>query len=206
VVLRSPEFEIVAWHDKSLNGSGVIDGSSNIDVEPGFRYRTEEGTEWGFTPTQALEGQVAVAYKTDKMWIGAEVAVRPPLASQNLRFLWNASVGGRYQFTETLNWGAGLFTDNSPNKKPENLLEGQVNRYGVSTGLEFKTPVMTRSKSGKKDKELIWATTVAAIYSFELGSTTIIYYDYDSPEGFEFPTRNVVFHQVMAHLGTALYF
>jgi long-subunit fatty acid transport protein len=206
VVLRSPEFEVVAWHDKSRNGSGVIEDSANIDVEPGFQYRTDEGMEWGFSPTQALEGQIAVAYKTAKMWIGGEVAVRPPLTSQDLRFLWNASIGGRYQFTETLNWGAGLFTDNSPNKKPENLLEVQVNRYGVSTGLEFKTPLMTRSKNGKKEKKLVWATTVAAIYSLEVGSSTIIHYDYDSPEGFEFPTKNIVLHHVMAHLGTALYF
>jgi long-subunit fatty acid transport protein len=206
IVLRSPEFEIVSWHDNSRNGSGVVEDSGNIDVEPGFQYETDEGRVWGFSPTEPLEGQVAVAFKTSKMWIGAEVAVRPPLYSQDFRFLWNASIGGRYQFTETLNWGMGLFTDNSPNKKPDSLLEAQLNRYGVSTGLEFKTPLTVRSKKGKKDKQLVWTTTVAVIYALEVGSVSKVYYDYDSPEGFEFPPTNVIFHHLMAHLGTALYF
>jgi hypothetical protein len=234
VVLRTPTFRV--W--ESSNSSGL---NSAASVEEGdtvslFEYETEEDTRFTFKQTVPMEAQVGLVYKSGKNWIGAEGAIRPPLDSMDTKLLWNASLGGRLQFSPILSWGLGIFTDNSSDKMTDDALHWRANRYGFTTGLEFETPLTVKSRKEKKKKKkekngaeaegaadvkgapqkgdaaeyeerpLVWTTTIALSYSFEIAEYKSIVFDESAAEPFFTENRNGIFHHGFAYLGTALYF
>jgi hypothetical protein len=111
-------------------------------------------TDSGITFEQAIpmEAQLGVVYQRGKNWLGAEATVRPPLYDEGQTLLWNASVGGRLALSPVLSWGAGIFTDNSGEKRTDDALRWRSDRYGFTTGMEFKTPLMVKgSRTGRRE-------------------------------------------------------
>lgn len=116
--------------------------------------------------------------------------------------LWNASLGGRFWINDKFNWGTGIFTDRSVNGDPQWVLAENTDRYGIRIGAEIRTPLQVKKES--KYANLVWTTTLAMVYTFEIGKVgTVNFY---SPIDSEFSTEDVVFHQILFHLGSSLYF
>ncbi len=231
LVVRTPTFQLYESQDiSSLDSEAVVSGSNGA---LNYDYIVDDKRGLGFTQISPLEVQLGLVYKKDESWIGIEGAVRPPLDKQDMGLLWNAGIGGRLQVSELFSWGAGVFTDRSSTKLSEQILDWQSDRYGITTGVEFKTPVLVKKtieskkveakkaaskKSGaaiappKKDeaaselRKLVWATTVAFSYSFELAEYNSLYIDATNGMEIDAKRKSGVFHQPTIYLGTALYF
>ncbi len=196
LVLRSPTMNF-HYSENEI----VYDLTIDEDFEDESFGDQEAISEWDFDSGPDMETQIGLAYKTDKFWIAAEAAFRPP-ANEYEDWLWNASLGSRFQVTKTINMGAGVFTDRSKGLEPTYFLEESTDRYGISLGLENRTPVTVKKEGG--DTSLEWTTTLAVIYSFEIGQVGSLAFDSESFG--EVVLTDVLFHQVFLHLGTALYF
>ena len=210
VVLRTPTFQV--W--ESVDGSSLDSETAASETEffSDFNYTTEEDTRFVFEQTVPMEAQFGVVYRNGDNWIGAEAAVRPPLEAMDQTLLWNASIGGRMALTSIVSFGAGIFTDNSSTEKGAvGSLDWKSDRYGFTTGLEFKTPLIVKGspeKEGeeKKERSLTWTTTIALSYSFEFAEYNTFDVNSEHTEILTLPRKDGVFHQGFVYLGTALYF
>ncbi len=229
VVLRTPTFRVwVSTDESNLDAAASNLTGVNEEALVGFDYVTDEGSRMTFKQTVPMEAQLGLTYRSGRSWIGLEAAVRPPLVDMDQKLLWNASLGGRLALTDVLSWGAGIFTDNSAVHKDISLINWRSDRYGFTTGLEFKTPLIVKSNpkpekseadekgsSGGPDKKetkkqnervLTWATTLALSYSFEIADYGNILIDGDQEEFVTSQIQTAIFHQGFVYLGTALYF
>jgi hypothetical protein len=223
VVLRTPTFRVWEYRDGSTIDTEVLAETESFTSI--FTYDAETKNEMTFEQKVPMEAEIGLVYKRDKNWIGIEGAVRPPLDKMNQTFLWNASIGGRLALTSVFSWGAGLFTDNSQEKSTDDPLQWKSDRYGITTGLEFKTPLLVKGGSIKKsggdkdaaqthsavkktepDRTLTWATTLSLSYSFELAEYKALVVDIETDEAMRIVPEKGIFHQGFIYLGTALYF
>jgi hypothetical protein len=195
LVLRSPEMDFF-YSETEI----AYDVELDSDFDDAAYGETESFSEWGYYGGPDLEAQLGLAYQTSRFWIGAEAAFRPPASSYE-EWLLNASIGGRFQVRDTLGLGVGIFTDRSTGLEPEWLLDEDTDRYGLCLGGEMRTPIEVKSD---KITELVWTTTLALVYSFEIGQVAGVSFDSDFFS--ETTMRDVVFHQIFVHLGSALYF
>lgn len=220
VMLRTPTFRVWESTDASdLASSAAVSGTDAFSY---FSYTPDSGSKFTFKQTVPMEAQLGLVYKVGASWIGIEAATRPPLESRDQKQLWNASIGGRLALTDVFSWGAGVFTDNNSNESSTNLLNWRADRYGVTTGVEMRTPLLTKrlKKEKKKDdgakpsttppgetyRELVWTTTLAVTYSFEFAEYNALVIDTARAEQIQEKAREGLFHQGMLYLGTALYF
>jgi hypothetical protein len=204
MVVRSPAIEFY-YREKEITYDVTIDD----EFENGAFSEQEEVDEWQLQSGKDIELQLALAYRTEKFWVGAEAAFRPPadieftdVFQRSSKWLWNASIGARHFASEKFNWGAGIFTDRSISEEPEWFLDENTDRYGITFGIETLTPLDVKSKN--KEKKLIWTTTLALLYSFEIGEVLTL--QFEDPFYGDFASRNVVFHEFLLHLGSSLYF
>ncbi len=154
---------------------------------------------------EAAAFSAAVAYKKEgHYWVGLEAEIRLPLQNAPVNLLWNASLGARVYSSEKVNWGVGLFTDNSPNESPKRALDTRLNRYGVSGGLELRLPLTFDGKRGVRS--VIWAASASLTYSVDVGEMGTLRISPQDENPFSFPTNDVVFNQVVLYIGSALYF
>ena len=219
VVFRSPTFKFFESNDVStLNSDAVV---TNTDGGLTYDYDLGEESRVKFSQAIPLEAQIGLAYKRQSSFLGAEVAFRPPLEKANYIFVWNASLGGRLQISELFSWGAGVFTDRNAQKLTDVMMDWRSDRYGVTTGFEFKTPVLVKKILSEKEKatppkqrdpdatkirRLVWATTLAFSYAFELAEYNALYVDAISDLKITNKKKTSVFHQPTIYMGTALYF
>ena len=226
LVLRTPMFQVLLSSDiSSLESEALVVGSNG---SLSFDYSENSKNDTGFTQVHPFEAQLGLVYKRGGSWIGIEGAMRPPLEKQDMGLLWNVSVGGRLKISDVFSWGAGFFTDRRATKLSDMILDWESDRYGVTTGLEFKTPVLvkkilTENKREENDsdkqppgdsgeteekelKKLVWATTVAIGYAFELAEYNSLYIDNRGEMIIEPRKKTGVFHQPTIYMGTALYF
>lgn len=199
VVISTPVTTVTTLSDSSEMRT------ANMSAEDAYIHEFTDSWDWKFTPKEAAAFSLSLAYKVDKrFWVGAEGEIRPPLQEENLDILWNASLGGRLFLSEKFNWGAGLFTDNSPNQTPKKVLENRINRYGITTGAEVRLPLSFQGRNG--GRTLIWATSASISYSLEAGEFGTLRTSPEEPNPFSYPVTQVFFHQSVLYVGTTLYF
>jgi long-subunit fatty acid transport protein len=125
------------------------------------------------------------------------------------RGVFNLRIGGVYSLTDTLGLGLGLFTDRSPQEKPDDFGEFQVDYYGVAAGLRFDNAV--RLAPGARAPDIVFRTVVAARYALGVGETRGLVMNLQrlSPSSTGTPAEDgelidVTFHELYAYLGTAV--
>ena len=201
LVFSSPNITIVALGDSSRLASGMV--ASGDIPDSVFAHDQDDYLEGRFEPRESGAFQVALAYKTPQFWMGAEGELRPPMKDENIRFLWNTSLGARVTFSEKLNWGIGVFTDNSQTDTLAVPLDDRLNRYGINTGLALRVPLTFTGERGKRT--VFFSVAMAVTYAVSVGDIAAVRLDPEMPM-LDFPARTAVFHQTILYLGTSLYF
>ena len=203
VVVSTPVTTVLTLRDGSILRTGA-EGTGGIGADV-YEHTFSNKWNWKFKAKEAAALSVAVAYKREgRYWIGLEAEIRPPLQKAPVNLLWNASLGARVYATEKLNWGVGLFTDNSPNPAPTEPMETRLNRYGATGGLELRLPLSFEGKQGPR--KFIWAAAASLTYSIEVGKIATLRISPQEENPFSYPATQVVFHQIVLYIGSTLYF
>ncbi len=207
VVLISPR---LAFYDFAERSDLKVFGKLPADAGErpfSFDYHEEESDDPGVGLITAGGARVGVAVAVGRGWVSAEGDYHPAFENAehkvNLEALWNARLGFRQKSSETLSFGAGLFTDRSQHREPVHLSEFRVHYYGVAGGIELRTPL--RLHSEKQADSLVFVTTLGLRYALGLGRAAVERVDLDASMDEE-PLVDVTFHEVGFHLGSALYF
>ncbi len=168
-----------------------VDGTSSVGV---------------VSPVQ-LRGSASLAFS--KGWLTVEGDLQPGLRDDDRgidqRAVWNLRVGGRYATSDNLAFGAGLFTDHSPQQAPEEIGRPQVDFYGIAGGVELRTPL--RLVESPQAESLVFSTTVGLRYALGLGTVGGLDLDLTSGRSLEAtPQVEVTHHEVALHIGSAVHF
>jgi hypothetical protein len=139
-------------------------------------------------------------------WISAEVdyqtAMDTPGREQQPTV--NGRVGVRWQPSDTLALGVGLFSDRATARDVGTSIgDSKVDYYGATFGLTFLTPVAL-VKNPQPDA-LILSSTLALRYAIGFGDARAIDLDIDSLNVVQ-RTVSVVYHEIVPYLGTGLFF
>lgn len=123
----------------------------------------------------------------------------------DVRSLWNVRVGTIVRLTDSLEIGAGLYTDRSDARPPDDLGRVRVHYYGVTSGIRFANEL--RTTDGTTEGRIVFASTIAARYALGIGHAAALEFDLSSPQSFGVdrgPTADVVFHEVHLYVGSSL--
>lgn len=138
------------------------------------------------------------------------VSGAPKVSVDVLRPMLNARIGGQYRFTDTVEIGAGLYTDRSPQPIQRGFPETDIDYYGGTLGVTLTTPV--RLAREEHAPTIMFATTLAARYAYGRGVGYQLEQDFSDPESVEYGgdwRENAVLveaHDVSVFLGSTLTF
>ncbi|MGE0792232.1 MAG: hypothetical protein AB7S26_41550 [Sandaracinaceae bacterium] len=149
----------------------------------------------------------ALGYRWDRGWIAAELDIQPPLEGVGVverRFVWNLRLGARYEVDRSIGVGAGVFTDQSEQSPIQDLGQTRVDFYGVSGGVEVRTP--HRLGEGESADELVFSTTIALRYAVGVGEVGGLLFDPANGLTQQTVAVQTTIHEFGLHIGSALYF
>lgn len=203
---RSPGLELLTQvRSTTTNIEATV---SDLDFDTlSFGPEDSESLAPGLAVLTPGRFNLALAHRFQRGWIAAEIDVQPPLDLDPVtqrRFVWNVRVGARYEVDERLGIGAGVFTDHSEWTPIRELGETRIDFYGVTAGLEYRTPhVLGENESADS---LVFSTTVALRYAVGLGEVGGLRFDPQfGTTGATVPISTTV-HEASLHIGSALYF
>jgi hypothetical protein len=146
-------------------------------------------------------------------WISVEGDFSPklrlPHQESDIRAVANARVGARLRTAENLFFGIGAFTDHADEVRTGNFPHFRMNYYGVSSGVEFLSPVTLGKR--ERARTIVFSTCIAVRYAYGRGSATRVDLDFSrASEGilsYGLGTiEPVAFHLLAGHLGMGTYF
>ncbi|MCY0986092.1 hypothetical protein OV203_03060 [Nannocystis sp. ILAH1] len=213
LTFRTPRFVAFEIHRSYLLNSSNVDRPDGDD---------EYKFEFDDSPSPSRRGRVApmrltmgVAYALPKRrgWVSGEMdfspGLRPKGSDINIRPIWNVRAGARLRTAERLYFGIGVFSDRDDQVHTSAFPQFRINYYGVTTGVEFFSPV--RLGKGERARSIVFSTCIAVRYSYGRGSAAQIIFDLrDAPSGrvgYDIGTVDrVAFHLFAGHLGMGTYF
>ena len=171
-----------------------------------------------------LELVAGLGWYFDRGWVSLEFEFRHGLENEAARIhlepVWNVRAGVRYEWTETLIVGAGVFTDRSD--QLFGLMDGPLHLYGLSAGLETRTPVRLwrggelgeGEEEARRPEFLYFGTTFAFRYSVGAADVGSLGFGFDEDCSDEnevlciepFAGARKVQHEVSIYVGTSLEF
>jgi hypothetical protein len=210
LVVFSPTFQLCSWGEHSDTAGGSWPDASGTIVNNASRdastFKSFDGKM-----IEPFHTQVALAYKQPDFWIGATADFFLPLRTPSLqisrKFMWNVSVGSKFRITEKINGGAGLFTDNSPERTIDDFGDSQINFYGLSLGAEFNTPVPRTV--GENKTPIVFSTSLAFRYALGIGDVGGLTFDATTGQNIssaQVRRVGVTFNEIALYIGTGLFF
>lgn len=171
LTFRSPSLEIKHWV-----GAGLVSAQTQVEQgqDPVASFFLQTGDRAGddgvlVTPPHVSIG-IARQIWTGYIAIDGEFA--PGFRNTSWKIdraaTWNVRVGARFDLSETLSVGAGVFTDRAPTRQPTGITTTEIDSYGGAVGLEFGTPYEVETDDGKKHT-LVFSTTLGLRYALGLG-------------------------------------
>ena len=206
VAARSPGLEVATEiHDTTTTVDAAVSDVSpdRVSFAPDDRSSLSPGIAV-LTPGRLT---LAFAHRFDRGWIDAEIDVQPPLDIDtvvNRRLVWNVRVGGRYEVDEHVGIGMGLFTDNSEVRSITAFGRTQVNFYGGSAGLEYRTSHAMGPR--EPSDSIVFSTTIAVRYAFGIGQVGGLAFDPTAPNQGQVVPIATTIHELGLYVGSALYF
>lgn len=212
IVAFAPTIQICTWGEWSTNigGSGQ-DINGNIITNAARAYTNIN--EWNGDMIDPFHAEVSFALRQPDYWIALAGSVWAPMTNSTVfdirkRVGWNVNLGSKFKITKKLNGGAGFFTDNSNDKEPNDFGETQVNYYGLTGGVEFKTPV-SRHTDDPNSQPIIFSTTLAGRYALGLGKAGGLLFNAETDGDIgnaHVNVTNVTFHELSLYIGAGLFF
>lgn len=208
-VVRTPGLMFKRWADQTTLSLSAATGTDQ-PPSAALDYDEQEPSDSDVHMVTPLSMTLALGYRTKGGWFGVEGDVELPLENVDLgidtRLLWNLRVGGRFQLTDHVHAGLGVFTDRSNAPEPEDLAATHVDFYGLTLGVELRSP---HALQDKPDPEaLVFSTTIALRYAYGVGRSGGVMFKplADPSENIESFTTDVHFNELALHIGSTLYF
>jgi hypothetical protein len=195
VVVRSPLFMLSTSDD------------FGITIQPPPAMQPAGPSPFGFgRPIEPMRFHLAASVDLLGGFLAAEVDARQPLNdyvdSATDHWVFNFRAGGKFPLSERLAVGAGFFTDFSFARAPVTLLEGQIDYYGGTAGLEYRTRFELKDKP--PEDAIFVSTTLALRYA--LGTGKLAGQFFPGPNSGQSALSDATFQEFSLHIGSALYF
>ncbi|MBZ0118781.1 MAG: outer membrane protein transport protein, partial [Sandaracinaceae bacterium] len=177
---RTPGLELIT---QVRTTSVTIDAtiSDRVPDDVSFLPTDGEAIAPGFAVLTPARFNLALGWRFSRGWITGELDVQHPLTFGDVvdrRLVWNVRVGARYDLDDRVGLGAGLFTDQSAAAPIAELGQTHVDFYGLTLGLEYRTP--HRLGEGEGAQTLVFSTTVSLRYAYGVGQVGGLRFDPDA--------------------------
>jgi long-subunit fatty acid transport protein len=204
LVLRSPILLLVySFHSDALDSYTLPDGS----LAP-VETAKDATTGLLFSSRAPPRLHLGVARHFSWGWISLEGNVSPPKAATDLlaeqRAVWNARLGARWNVSETISVGAGIFTDLTPGRTVDRFAEGRIDYYGASGGVELRRPFSLRD--GPEESKVVVSTTFAIRYGLGAGSAARVVLDTMANAFVDSPSGRARVNELDLYIGSGLSF
>jgi hypothetical protein len=207
VSVRSPAIAVLSFQ----RGTSVTSQSgSDADL---FLPIDERTTQWFPGRMLGLRAAAAVAYSWGPHWVAVDVdyqsQVHSSTLSLDLSSVVNARIGGRFQISDVLAVGCGLFTDRSNEPAPIDYTDTHIDFYGGTAGFELDHEYLLAQ--GQESSSLSFSSTVAVRYARGSGKVGGARADLAAPAPGEFaaittPAGAASVDELSLHVGSAVYF
>jgi hypothetical protein len=163
-------------------------GDAHVGLYAPLRVRFGGSVDVG-AATLALDGDVQSRVKDSELGV-------------DRRFVWNLRAGARWQLSETLRLGAGLFTDRGSDRK-DAAGAGNVDFYGGTLGGQYEKVRWLASETGKKEG-LTFSSTLALRYAVGTGKLGGVRFNAELAE--QDRAVRITVNEVTVHLGSGVAF
>lgn len=206
-MLRSPQFLLSSWVNGDTIGlfASMVTGSG-AGGQAVFNLAPASGSsqvELLAPPRLSL----GMSRAFGDSYLALDVEGAPPLANPNrgIDRGWsiNARLGGRWQATQRLALGLGLFTDLASQPLASAFAAERIDWFGGTLGLSLRTP-LALVKNPRPDA-LVLVTTVSVRYAAGVGQFQGLVVD-ASTSATSTRAINVLYQEVVPYLGSALLF
>jgi hypothetical protein len=204
--LRAPGISVLTLQRGT---SAVSQANPDRDVFIPIDDRT---SRWHLERMLALRAAAALGYAWAGHWIALDVDYQSRVHSDTLGLdlapVVNARIGGRFQLSDALAFGAGLFSDRSNERRPSSYTDTRIDFYGATAGFELHH--VYPLAAGQERASLSFSNTVALRYAYGKGSVGGVHVDLTglAPEfdAISTPPGAARVHELSLHVGSALYF
>jgi len=150
-----------------------------------------------------------VAYRLlGDAWLAFEADVQPATHSDQSgvqrRAVWNARLGGVYRYSDYLSFGAGLFTDRSPDVESKDAINGSGHFYGGTLGMKLDHRL--RLHATEPSSALVLSTTFALKYAYSNGHFNGLVVDPQAVAELSTARRSLVAHETSLYVGGGVSF
>lgn len=208
LVVRSPELSFFQW-GKTSELLDITEGL--IDGQPGgLTFSSQRNVDSGVDQVAPWRVNFGISYHFDSGWISVEGDFQTPLDNEafniHRNWVWNLRIGTIFEITDRLSLGGGLFTDRSGDAPLDRIGSWTVDFYGGTFGISFRTPISLRDQS--RTEPLIFCTTLSLRYALGFGESVGYYLEPSATgsQGYSSITNDVIFHELTANIGSALFF
>ena len=209
LVVRTPRFAFLDF-GRELAVETVGYGSSAGGFLD-FALADNQVQGWGLRIIRMPVVALGAGWASARWSVGIEGDLTPPMTDPApgvapARLLWNVRIGGRLQISDRVELGTGLFTDRSDLPEVRSVLEQKIDWYGGTFGVRLRNPVALAA--GGRAPDIVLVNTFALRYAAGPGEIAVIDVAVLSASdvGFTLLPRDVVFHELSLHIGTALHF
>lgn len=205
--VRAPAIALLSFQRGT---SATTQAQADVDL---FQRIDERTTRWFPGRMLGLRALAAVAYAWDGHWVAVDVDYQSSLRSASLGLnlvpVVNACLGGRFQISDVLAVGGGLFTDRSHDPEPAGYTDTHVDFYGATAGFELDHEYLLAP--GQGSSSLSFSSTLALRYAHGSGKLGGARADLAAPPPGEFagistPAGPAAVDELNVHVGSAVYF
>lgn len=207
VSVRSPAVAVFSFRRAT---SVTSQAQSDLDL---FLPIDERTTRWFPGRMLGLRAAAAVAYSWGGDWIALDLDYQSKVHSSwlglDLSPVVNARLGARFQLSDVLAVGCGLFTDRSNERAPVDYTDTHIDFYGGTAGFELNHEYLLAQ--GQESSSLSFSSTLAVRYAHGSGKLGGARADVATPAPGEFaaittPPGTARVDELSLHVGSAVYF
>jgi long-subunit fatty acid transport protein len=204
--LRSPEVTVTS----STTGTTLsLSGANNGDpTATTFALAAPTSPLGSFTVVQGLRALAGVSFDVaPRMWLSADADYQAAVTTPGLEQsdAVNVRLGWRWQTSDSLVVGAGLFTDRAtdPNVGTD-LGQEKVDYYGGTAGITLLTP-LALGKRPADAPPLVLSSTLAVRYAVGIGDAATVDLDFGTGS-IGSHAQAVVYHEIVPYIGSGVAF
>ncbi|MFO0677841.1 MAG: hypothetical protein U0169_14990 [Polyangiaceae bacterium] len=199
-VVRAPEFFL----GSSDRGADVL-ASGNVDARARsvFELTQPRTTDNAFSVVAPMRVVGSIAAEVGaRSWVAAEVDFQAGLSSSvaERQPMVNARLGGVFALSEEWKVGVGIFSDRAPIRTLVSSFGERVDYYGISGGIEKRTPLSIGSNP--RPDALVLTTTLALRYAMGFANVRAV----DLGDGAPPRTITALYHDILPFFGSAVLF
>jgi hypothetical protein len=208
-VFRSPVFQLYEL-SQEVDMSGSVDAASATPRQSSYQQTFGENLGIKSRRLRPMRAHVGVAHQIGPANLAIDGSLQPPFRDATIEketdTVVNARVGLRAPLSDSVQVGAGFFTDLAPTRKLTRTGDTAIDYYGVSLAIDLATPYSVVDHEPKKPRSLIMSTTLAISYAFGSGRLANQGLDADANGLLRIVpvTESVAVHEFVFHIGSTL--